>query len=60
MSVIPLDFQRRCEQRWAAKFLQPRPTPPRRQVETQRQEPSTSAEPTTITQRVKPAGSGAA
>ena len=25
MSVIPLDFQRRCEQRWAAKFLQPRP-----------------------------------
>ena len=24
MSVIPLDFQRRCEQRWAARFEQHR------------------------------------
>jgi hypothetical protein len=27
MSVIPLDFQRRCEQRWAARFAQPAPKP---------------------------------
>ena len=24
MSIIPLDFQRRCEQRWAARFEQHR------------------------------------
>ena len=23
MSIIPLDFQRRCERRWAARFSQP-------------------------------------
>ena len=23
MSIIPLDFQRRCEQRWAARFARP-------------------------------------
>jgi hypothetical protein len=23
MSVIPLDFQKRCERRWAARFSQP-------------------------------------
>jgi hypothetical protein len=26
MSIIPLDLQRRCEQRWAARFA--RPVPP--------------------------------
>ena len=23
MSLVPLDFQRRCERRWAARFSQP-------------------------------------
>jgi hypothetical protein len=27
MSVIPLDFQRRCEQRWAARFARQAPKP---------------------------------
>jgi hypothetical protein len=25
MGSIPLDFQRQCEQRWAARFQQPKP-----------------------------------
>jgi hypothetical protein len=29
--VIPLDLQRRCEQRWAARFVQPMPTATRSQ-----------------------------
>jgi hypothetical protein len=37
MSIIPLDFQRRCEQRWAARFLRPMPTTPQRQFERQDQ-----------------------
>jgi hypothetical protein len=36
MSIIPLEFQRRCEQRWAARFLRPMPTP-QRQFERQDQ-----------------------
>ena len=27
MSIIPLDFQRRCEQRWAARFARQAPEP---------------------------------
>ena len=27
VSIIPLDFQRKCEQRWAARFAQPAPRP---------------------------------
>ena len=26
MSIIPLDLQRRCEQRWAARFARPIPS----------------------------------
>ena len=33
MSTIPLDLQRRFEQRWAARFLQPLPTTPQRQFD---------------------------
>jgi hypothetical protein len=38
MSVVPLDLQRRFEQRWAARFLQPTPNTPQRQFERQDQE----------------------
>ena len=30
MSIIPLDLQRQCERRWAARFAQP--VPPKKQV----------------------------
>ena len=33
MGSIPLDLQRRFEQRWAARFLQPAATIPQRQFE---------------------------
>jgi hypothetical protein len=33
MGSIPLDLQRRFEQRWAARFLRPAPTTPQRQLE---------------------------
>jgi hypothetical protein len=33
MRVIPLELQRRCEQRWAARFLEPAPTTPQRQFD---------------------------
>ena len=32
MSVIPLDFQRRCEQRWAARFARQAPEPSSQKV----------------------------
>jgi hypothetical protein len=54
MSVIPLDIQRRCEQRWAARFLQPTPNRPRRQFERHDQELATPGKAKT---RVKPEGS---
>ena len=41
MSVIPLDIQRRYEQRWAARFFQPTPNTPQRQFERQDQELAT-------------------
>jgi hypothetical protein len=45
MSIIPLDFQRRCEQRWAARFLRPMPTTPQRQFERQDQKLAAPAKP---------------
>jgi hypothetical protein len=56
MSAIPLDFQRRCEQRWAAKFSRPAPATPRREIERQDQELPTTGEPKTMTQRATTAG----
>jgi hypothetical protein len=31
MSIIPLDLQRKCEQRWAARFSPTEPVAPRNQ-----------------------------
>jgi len=45
MSIIPLDFQRRCEQRWAARFLRPMPITPQRQFERQDQKLAAPAKP---------------
>jgi hypothetical protein len=53
MSIIPLDIQRRCEQRWAARFLQPTPNTPQRQFGRQDQELATPGEAKTITRRIK-------
>ena len=39
MSVIPLDLQRRCEQRWAARFARPvPPVTPKQKLEGQDQQ----------------------
>ena len=55
MNIIPLDFQRRCERRWAARFSQ-RVEP----ATSRKQEPERGsrqiAEPTKAER--KPAGSG--
>ena len=56
MSIIPLDLQRRFEQRWAARFLQPTPNTPQRQFERQDQELATTGKAKTITHWVKPEG----
>jgi hypothetical protein len=53
MSIIPLDIQRRCEQRWAARFLQPTANTPQRQFERQDQEQATPGNAKTITHWVK-------
>ena len=37
MSVIPLDFQRRCEQRWAARFARQAPEPSSQKSENEKQ-----------------------
>jgi hypothetical protein len=54
MSIIPLEFQRRQDERWAARFSQPNlPTTPKHQFERQAQELDTPGAKT-ITH--KPAG----
>ena len=37
MSIIPLDFQRRCEQRWAARFAREAPEPSSQKSEQEKQ-----------------------
>jgi hypothetical protein len=56
MSIIPLDFQRRCEQRWAARFLRPMPTAPQRQFEMQDQKLAAPGKAKRKTRRVKATG----
>ena len=55
MSIIPLDFQRRCEQRWAARFARqaPEPSSQKTEHEKQRQQLGAPAKP-----KGKPAGPG--
>jgi hypothetical protein len=38
MASIPLDLQKRCEKRWAARFS--RPEAPKRRMESQDQQPA--------------------
>jgi|tagenome__1003787_1003787.scaffolds.fasta_scaffold20900527_1 hypothetical protein len=38
MTVIPVDLQRKFEQRWAARFLQPPPAPRAHRSESQGQQ----------------------
>ena len=57
MCDVPLDLERKFEQRWAARFA--RPVPPKKQeLEGQDQQAAASAEPNGNTRRVEAAGSG--
>jgi hypothetical protein len=58
MSIIPLDFQRRCEQRWAARFSRSvEPVASRKQgPERESQQIVASGEGKRKTRQVKPAG----
>jgi len=58
MSSIPLDLQRRFEQRWATRFARPNPpTTPKHQFERQDQELDTLGKAKAVAHRVvKPAG----
>jgi hypothetical protein len=53
MGIIPLDFQRRCEQRWAGRFLRPMPTTPQRQFERQDQKLAAPGKAKRKTRRIK-------
>jgi hypothetical protein len=58
MSIIPLDLQRRCEQRWAARFGRPVPpaAPQRHRLEGESQQLAAPAKANRKTRRVKPTG----
>ena len=55
---IPLDLQRKCEQRWAARFARPTPsaTPQGHQPESQNQQLAAPAEAKEKAGRVEAAG----
>jgi hypothetical protein len=55
MSNIPLDLERRCEQRWAARFCRPAP-PAAPQSQPQQQQLSEPAKARRKTRRIKAAG----
>ena len=56
MSIIPLDLQRKFEQRWAARFLQPPVPPQAHRPESQRQQLAVPAKSKGKTRRVGAAG----
>jgi hypothetical protein len=58
MSIIPLDLQRRCEQRWAARFARQAPEPPSQKSaqEKQDQQLGAPAKAKRKTRRAEPAG----
>ena len=58
MTIIPLDLQRRCEQRWAARFARqaPRPSSPKIEPEKQDQQPGVPVEANKKTRQVEPVG----
>ena len=59
---VPLDLQRKCEQRWAARFARPAPSaaPKGHQPESQNQQLAAPAEAKEKTGRVEAAGLGSA
>jgi hypothetical protein len=58
MSIIPLDFQRRCERRWAARFSRPTESVTRRnqRPERERQQIAGPDKSKRKTRRREPAG----
>jgi len=58
MSIIPLDVQRRCEQRWAARFARqaPEPSSQKSEHEKQGQHSLAPSKAKGKTRRVEPAG----
>jgi len=57
MSNIPLDLERRCEQRWAARFCRPAPpAAPQSQPQQQQQQLSEPAKAKGKARRVKSGG----
>ncbi len=57
MSIIPLDLQRRCEQRWAARFSRSEPVASRKQgPERESQQIAAPGKGKRKTHRIKPAG----
>jgi hypothetical protein len=58
MSIIPLDLQRRCEQRWAARFARPVPlaAPQRHRLEGESHQLAAPAKAKRKTRRVEAAG----
>ena len=58
MASIPLDLQKRCEQRWAARFLRTDPTAPKKKPEPESQQQQTEPDKgKRKTHRLKPAAS---
>jgi len=56
MASIPLDLQKRCEQRWTARFFRPDPTAPKKPEAESQQQQTEPAKGKRKTRRVKPAG----
>ena len=57
MSIIPLDLQRRYEQRWAARFARPvPPVAPKQALEGQDQQLTPPTEGKKKTRRIEPTG----
>jgi hypothetical protein len=59
---VPVDLQRKCEQRWAARFARPAPlaAPKGHQPESQKQQLAAPAEAKEKTGQVEAAGLGSA
>jgi hypothetical protein len=59
MSIMPLDVQRRCERRWAARFLRPTESasPRNQRPERERQQISGPDKSKRKTDRIEAAGS---
>jgi len=56
MASIPLDLQKRCERRWAARFFQPDPTTPKKPGPERQQRQTEPGKGKRKTHRLKPAG----